>query len=161
MRDELTYKLSIELGKEIASESQVVYVLSRIRKLLELNPPKDRYQRLKFFCDWTLHTQINNTKSVEDVIKGILGNQEGAGHELAIHFNALHKELKAFLGEYGLPMALYASDKSLQDFNKLLSEIYADTPLMIGKEYKLTWTRPSIEDGTDGAFKKDVITAGF
>lgn len=64
MKNDIKDKLSIELKKPINGEPQVIYILSRIRKLLDLNHKKDgAYRILRFYCNWALHTEIQKLKT--------------------------------------------------------------------------------------------------
>ncbi|HEY0757887.1 MAG TPA: hypothetical protein VGD59_01390 [Acidisarcina sp.] len=61
MKSDITNKLTKELGQEIVSERQVVYILVELRKLLETQGlDKDtRYRALMFSCDWAAHSKLN------------------------------------------------------------------------------------------------------
>jgi len=48
-REQIIDKLNTELLKGIKNEPQVVYILSRIRKLLEIREEKDKYKLLNFY----------------------------------------------------------------------------------------------------------------
>lgn len=54
----IVQKLQDELTSQIERESQVVYILVEVRKLLEISNLKDQYVVLQFFCDWALHTKL-------------------------------------------------------------------------------------------------------
>jgi hypothetical protein len=58
MRDSLITKLKSEIEKGISSESQVVYIMIEIRKLLEKTNQEEvgLYETVKFYCDWLAHT---------------------------------------------------------------------------------------------------------
>jgi hypothetical protein len=71
-------KLRAEIHSGIIKESQVVYLLAGIRKILEReNPPSEKYFYLKFHCDWTLHAKLD---------------RKPAQHVLS-HFNVAHLPL--------------------------------------------------------------------
>ena len=61
MTPDIVSKITKELGQTIVSESQVVYILVEIRKLLELKgADKDaHYRALIFCCDWAVHPKLN------------------------------------------------------------------------------------------------------
>ena len=58
MTNDIIRKLQGELNIPIERESQVVYILVEVRKLLDSEGVRDRYITLKFFCDWALHTKL-------------------------------------------------------------------------------------------------------
>lgn len=75
MKLEMIDKLSRELKKEMSEECRVVYILSRIRKVLELENSKNKYKVLNFYCNWSLHAKIDNTKPVREFIKSFIINK--------------------------------------------------------------------------------------
>jgi hypothetical protein len=58
MTNDIVRKLRDELNISIERESQVVYLLVEIRKLLDSEGIKDKYVTLKFFCDWAVHIKL-------------------------------------------------------------------------------------------------------
>lgn len=137
---EIIEKLKSELGKEIESESQVVYILSRIRKYLELTNQKKRYKYLNFYCNWALHAKIDRTESVADILRGI-SSQTVEGIRF-LTFEHLKEDLKKFFKDNDI--AENALDKQWLKFARLLVDIYSDTPLEFYPEDKkiLTITKP-------------------
>lgn len=61
MIPDIVRKLSNELAETITSESQVVYILVELRKLLERNAllKEERFRALRFCCDWTVHSKLD------------------------------------------------------------------------------------------------------
>lgn len=61
MTPDIANKLAQELGQDIVSERQVVYILVELRKLLESKDlDRDgRYRALIFCCDWAVHPKLN------------------------------------------------------------------------------------------------------
>src|ERR1700688_2050020 len=51
-------KLEVLLGAGITTETQVVYLMVAIRKLLEQQQAKKQYEYLTFHCDWALHSKL-------------------------------------------------------------------------------------------------------
>lgn len=130
MWNDIKDKLHVELSGEIKSEAQVIYILSRIRKILEIENDKE-LKVLKFYCDWALHSEIDNTQPVKEMLDGII-NKTGDEHWVDfVSFKLLHKELGDFLKKHGLPVTICESTDQRNMFNMFLSEIYGDTPLII------------------------------
>jgi hypothetical protein len=132
-QEEILRKLNAALTEDIQNEYQVVYIHSRIRKYLELKDKKSKYKFLNFYCNWALHSKINRTEPVADVLREFI---KGTDENKFLTFDHLTKDLEAFLNEHGL------SDKILKDrdnflrFEKLLIDIYSDTPLEVFPEEK-------------------------
>jgi hypothetical protein len=102
MKNDIRNKLQGELIKQIEGEPQVVYILSRIRKIIEIDKKEDDYAKLKFYCDWALHSKINNVGAMREILDGIIARDGKAGMDLTMQFDTLHGEIKRFLKEYGL-----------------------------------------------------------
>jgi hypothetical protein len=67
MERAIAYKLTQELGQEIDSERQVVYILVELRKLLEQQrlDKDERYQSLMFCCNWAAHSKMSRSAANE------------------------------------------------------------------------------------------------
>ncbi len=139
MVNDIIEKLRIEFEKLITEEVQVIYILSRIRKILEIDGKEKKYKKLKFYCDWSLHSQIDNIDPIKELL-GIVVS--GEPHEASDFFNykPLDEELKQFLQEYNISSKIYESNKNERLFKEILTRIYSDTPLVIKnvKKTKIT-----------------------
>ena len=151
-KNEILEKIKKELDTEISSECQVVYILSRIRKYLEILNENDKkidrkYKYLKFFCDWALHSKINRTKH----IKEILPNPNTPRRKTFVFFKKLRCELGSFLSETGLPRQIVKDEKKWQTLLILLNGIYADTPLIVRSQDgldEIVIIEPEIKNGS-------------
>jgi len=140
MKTELLSKLQIELNKEIKTEPQVVYILSRVRKILELDKNQNNYKKLKFYCDWALHAEIDKaTKTFQTELKNFVEGDLAAGDKV-ITFQHFHEDFLAFLDAYKISPTNYLHADNKFEFWKLLAQIYSDTPLIVtvSKRYKIT-----------------------
>jgi hypothetical protein len=155
MRNEIQRKLQVELNKTIEGEPQVVYILSRIRKMLEIDgKQKEReYAKLKFYCDWALHPSINNVGAVREILDGVVARETRAGANLTMQFKLFHEEFKKFMQEHGLSTTIYDSQENKFQFEKNLSQIYADTPLIIDGKIEIRWYSQAGENSFGGSFK--------
>lgn len=136
MKNDIKTKLKRIFGKECFEESDVVYILSRIRKILEIDNKEKKYGKLKFYCDWALHKQIDNTNSVSEDLKNF-PEDTLASHKF-LNYEVFNKELKAFLKEYKIETNIYENLKNKLRFQQKLTEIYSDTPLIIKEVKKIT-----------------------
>ncbi len=134
MRNDIQEKLSKELKRDLKYESQVVYILSRIRKLLEIENAKRKYKVLNFYSNWSLHSKIDRTEPVREILKEFI-EKKGERHGF-IFYTDFEKELKAFLTEHGLPILRPSKIKKFKD---LLSKTISDTPLeiLLGTKYRI------------------------
>src|SRR5580692_9997655 len=67
MQPEIIDKLQRQLAKGLADEAHVVYVMVEIRKLLEPSKTKKTdFPWLHLFCDWIVHTGIENKHEAAD-----------------------------------------------------------------------------------------------
>ena len=153
-------KLRKILQKDSFGEVEIVYILSRIRKLLEIDAKEKEYKKLKFFCDWALHKQIDNTDPVNEDLKNfddILVSYKFLQYEL------FDKEFKKLLKEYGIETTIYQSLKSILEFHQLLSEIYSDTPIIIKtiKRRKITIKKGELQAVNVGGMKVYVSPIEF
>jgi len=64
MKDEILEKLVAIKEKPSLEESEIQHLFVLARKLIERQPETDRanYALLKFYCDWTLHSEIEHSK---------------------------------------------------------------------------------------------------
>ena len=54
-------KLDLLLSTGIATEAHALQLMVLVRKLLELQNAKRRYEYLTFHCDWALHSKLEGT----------------------------------------------------------------------------------------------------
>lgn len=132
MKADIKLKLTDELAKDINTEIQVVYILSRIRKILEIDSKKEDYKVLNFYCNWCLHNKINDVRPVESVIKEFI--TDPIGDHGFLDFVPFDKEFKRFLKEYEINTNIYSSVQKEHIFKNILVQIYSDTPLIVESE---------------------------
>ncbi len=139
---EIEEKLRSELSKKIKNELQVIYILSRIRKILEIRKVKSKYQILNFYCNWSLHSKISKTdgNNVNKLLKEFIENPK-TRYKLNLHIQ-FFEELSKFLQDYSLPNL--SKDQS-NSFNFILGQILSDTPVevIVGTKYKITFSKPN------------------
>lgn len=68
MVKDIKRKLAQAVGMKIGSEEQVVYILVEVRKILDTDPPPGDYYALKFYCDWAVHT-ILDQKGAQTIVR--------------------------------------------------------------------------------------------
>lgn len=128
MQNQIISKLGSILSNEIKSEPEVVYILSRIRKIWETMGKPYKYNKLIFYCDWALHTNIDSTGRVEDELRQFIDN---VFENDFIDFKHFRNEFKVFLEEFNLPKYIVEENEKFNNFRKILIDIYSDTPLYL------------------------------
>jgi len=148
-REQIYYKLQKELEKDVLEESQVVYILSKIRKLLEIYKIQGKYKFLNFYCNWAFHSKIDRTEKVSKIlIDFINGNQR----ERFLTFKEFISELKTFLEEFELPTKIIEIEKNYYHFLNILLDIYSETPLSVYSEKKKIIIRKPDEEIKNSPF---------
>ncbi len=127
-KEEIKTKLQDVLIKEELDEVDIVYILRSIRKILDINRNKE-YKKLRFYCNWALHIQINNTDMVSEELRNFPDDVVSSNKFL--NYKIFHEELKKFLKKYSFKTNLYKNYDNVFKFNKLLTDIYIDTPLVV------------------------------
>ena len=129
-QEQILEKLTNRLTTVPATETDVVYILSRIRKILEQKKYPEKYCRLNFYCNLALHSKIDRPpKSIKDLLWGIKNG--GPNNSIFEFTNQLHEQLREFIKEFGLPDTIYKEPHGVKHFNQLLFGIYSDTPIII------------------------------
>lgn len=145
MQTQILDKLRKELQKDIRNEAQVVYILSRIRKMLELGKHKSKYPILNFYCNWVLHSEINDTegKSVNFMLREFIEKPEEK-YKMSFHLK-FQEQFKKYLDQNGLPIP---SKKNMKQLRFQLQKIISDTPIFVktGTRYKIAFREPANKD---------------
>lgn len=143
MKDEITYKLTdfLHRTEKFTEESQVVWVLVELRKLLDHYGSGARMVR--FYADWSVHISKDRIgkefKSVCEAIYKNAADKINAPHPLAVddieivqfaHGNVLAAELEQFLKEKGLPDHLVTRDETWNSFVNLLVKVLENQPVI-------------------------------
>ena len=141
-RIEIVGKLDDFFNKHtpFTEECHVLYTLVEIRKILDRENNR-KYPILRFYCNWSVHTDKDSTREMEAVMKDIYEDIEkqianpalvGMGGKTKVigfmYMEDLQAEIEKFLQEYQLRISL--TEKSIWlEFVKLLVKILADQPI--------------------------------
>jgi hypothetical protein len=141
MESAIIVKLRDELELDLQRESQVLYILAEIRKLIEHR--KDRglsdYSELKFYCNWALHIRIDrDDKNVTtlfdgvDVLEGISFEDyvQSSFFNLVSNFQLMRSSLGQFLAEHKLPTKIIDTDSNWNTFLFLFCGVISEVPLV-------------------------------
>lgn len=141
MKNNIKEKLQNVLNKDGLEEIDVVYILSRIRKLLEIDKNRTDFKILNFYCNWALHSQIDDTDSISKILE-----EPGKAVFSLMHlYPDFDKEFKEFLSQHNLTTKIFSNKLTHTKFHHLLSEIYSDTPIIIKTTRKKRVTFTKIE----------------
>jgi len=133
-KSQIIEKLSKKLSESLSSEADVVYVLSRTRKIIEIDNLKESYGVLNFYCNFALHSKIDRIpKKIHDMFIKIKdgGVYPNNYTKTIIGFEDFHKDFQKFIKEKELPEYIYKTAGEIKKFNNLLTAIYSDTPVTI------------------------------
>jgi len=68
MIQNLKQKIQDTIRAGFKSETEIVYLMVNIRKIIELDNSYEKFQYLNFYCNWILHSKLNH-KFAQEVIK--------------------------------------------------------------------------------------------
>ena len=139
MQNDILAKLRGEIESGITRESQVVYILAGIRKLLEQLDDPEEFDHLKFYCDWALHSKLKGNPAqkilgiLEPVYACLLKGEEipdtSDGCKLS-KMEFLQEELSIFLNRFDIKdFSKHGNDWVMFIF--LFSRVVEDCPLVI------------------------------
>ena len=140
-RHSIVEKLALHLGKPVATEPDVVYLLVELRKMLEHDNTKGRFPVLNFHCNWVVHTTLSDSAVAEKIVRhfdelpNLLENVRNghlpipAAMERLLNQQQLRKELGECLNSYGLPSTVCEDDWI--NFSDSLCRVIEDCPLEI------------------------------
>jgi len=132
MLNDIKDKLRSNLEKEIADECQVVYILSRMRKLIEIDGTRNKYKVLNIYCNWSLHSRIDRTEEVKDILDEFVSKKEKR-HILLFFTHFIDEFNKFTTNELGITK----DERYIGRFVAILREIISDTPIKL-KKVKIT-----------------------
>src|SRR3989344_2830881 len=138
MEDNIKSKLKIELKKPIEGESQVVYILTCIRKILDYNQQlSSKYTNLRFYSNWALHIEINKDHQIFKTIaphlmEALVTKSEAEGN-IAVGklISSFDTDFLSFLKELNLPQTCYDSEDKKVKFRHHLLNVMKDIPVIV------------------------------
>lgn len=129
MQSKITQKIINILKSKNLDESKLIDVLSKIRKIIELNNSKEKYKIVYLYSCWALHTKINDTKALEEL--GLFLGDDNFEREVKFMSHGyFFTEVEEFFKEYSINIVLDVYEKTVMA--DLLNEIFSNTPLIVG-----------------------------
>ncbi len=137
MEDHLIAKIRRELDCGITTESQAVYLLVELRKLLDRNRENTKpYNSIRLYSDWAVHVSLKGPQAQEIVKKadafypklmnGSMSEDEKADFARIFSLDTFRDELNQFLQVKKLPLF---SDTGWNAFLACFLSVIEDCPL--------------------------------
>jgi len=138
MEDQIVAKIRREIERGITTESQAVYVLVEIRKLLDRDRLANRpYDSIRLYSDWVVHVALEGPRAQEIVktadtlypklVTGTLSESERAQFSRLFSLHAFREELGQFLQTKNIPPM---SDEGWNSFLASFLNVIEDCPLL-------------------------------
>lgn len=128
-------KLRREFRKGIRNESQVVYVLVEIGKLLEQTKQKDKYPIINFYRNWVVHSKLTSSAMASNIVFDFdefikTGNTVLPSQlKEMVSPKGLLEEMNKLLTIHKIRFPAYKNRKAWKTFIKHLAEVIVEVPL--------------------------------
>jgi hypothetical protein len=138
MTPEIIRKLNEFLTSHVPfiEECEAVYLMVELRKLLDREHPKDRFAKVRFYCDWMVHTQKDgNQDAVRDIMEELndcLNNDNQHLQEDIMSFFSLvelRKEMFNLFKIHGLQTQICQDDGYWNRFVDEFIQVLTDQPI--------------------------------
>lgn len=143
-RTEIIKKLNdfLRTHDPLTEECQVVYLMVEIRKVIDHEKSDATYPLLKFYGDWTVHTEKSYiTPEIKRVMEAMYKTAETdianpalrkAGSPIIqfAYMEGLGQEMKSFLENHGVDPYLTQEKSRWLEFVKLLVKILENQPII-------------------------------
>lgn len=152
MKRQILEKLDNSL-RNFKSEADVVYILTRIGKILEIDEKKQDYPVINFYRNWSVHKQIDDVGNVRHYLEDFIHNKEN--RDSLLFHKPLFEELNLFSKNYSVSNL---SGEQAADFAYLLGKVISDTPVFIKFDrthYEISISEPVSRDQS-GTYKISV-----
>lgn len=138
-KEEIIEKMNKFLTKYpvFTEDCHVVYLLVELRKLLDRdNDPN--FLLVRFYCDWTVHTQKDrNIEVIKEIVDKIDACYSASSHHPIkdegifdfLNMNALKIELKELFNKHYLPISIFEND-SWSVFVDILTGVLSGQPIL-------------------------------
>lgn len=143
-QDEIVEKLNKFLidHDPIVEECQIVYLMVEVRKVIDHEKSNKTYPLLKFYSDWTVHTEKDQItpeikqmmevmyKTAESEIKNPALRKAGSPIMQFAYMEGLGQEMKAFLENHDIDSTLATKEDKWLEFIKLLVKVLENQPII-------------------------------
>jgi len=135
-----TAELKRLLGQAELTKSDVAFLMSRVRNLLEERRLESKYSVLNLFCNWTVHPKIDRSmvcfRMLERLTDNILKHKDSPPD--SVFFAAvtetlavlqLRDQFVGFCSEFSVPDSFCSDADIWKRFFSMLASILVDTPI--------------------------------
>jgi len=143
-RDEIVEKLNNFLTSHnpVTEECQIVYLMVEVRKIIDHEKSNKKYPLLKFYSDWTVHTEKDYVtpemkkmmevmyKTAEIEIENPALRKAGSPIMQFAYMEGLGKETKDFLENHGMDSTLTTQKDKWLAFIMLLVKVLENQPII-------------------------------
>jgi len=133
MKEQIVEKLKHVLSKPIDSESQVVYVMAELRKILEHMNLKNKRPYLNLYCSWVLHVKIDSSSTAKRILEELEGDEiiDDIAFIRLIGANQLRSDILTLIREdkLDIPRDNFEVDSNWRNFRRLLQRVILNCPL--------------------------------
>lgn len=141
MEDELVAKMHRRIEAGIGCEEDLLFLLVKMRKLLERKELMRDYPVLLFYCDWSVHARMDRQGAeqmlqlVDELIDRHRKGNRDALRETArlLSLAGLRVEIARFCKQFGLPLYLITDEDIWDRFRELFVENISDCPLILNR----------------------------
>jgi len=150
MISEIVEKLNNAVSHSPLEEAHVQHIFTLARKLIKKVTSTDRnkYSLLNFYCNWTMHTEIDESEEgalvlarihriILDQLKKSDNSSMADDITAALSFEQLRTELNALISACGGNHETFSQTK-WDEIIPILAEIISQCPLKIGKKKYLS-----------------------
>jgi len=127
-------KLKRRIRSGIACEEDAVFLMVKVRKLLEREGLKETLTTITFYCDWSVHTVMNGTgaQTILGIIDQFVADDLPSLRKFiqqTLSLSSLRDEFRDLCNRYELPLELVESEKQWLGFRDLLAANLSDCDL--------------------------------
>jgi hypothetical protein len=131
------------LGRTTLSASEVVHLLVEIRNLIDGLKDRSRYPVLRFFCDWTVHRQLDRNVAAREILAEFANVAETTMQRRKVlpatmnrlspilSLNRLRDEMTLILAEHRLDNTLCCRLARWGQFVSTYVDLISRTPLVM------------------------------
>ena len=131
----------LRIHPQLTEECQVVYLMVEIRKIIDHEKSSSTYPLLKFYSDWTVHTEKDHiSPEIQQMMEAIYKTAKSdianpalrkAGSPIMqfAYMEGLGQEMKSFLENHGVDPSLATKKDKWIEFVKLLVKILENQPI--------------------------------
>lgn len=122
-------------------EGDAAYLITEVRKILEMTAGQADFPYLNFFCNWALHTSIDRSDIPVEILRrlsnliiyGRQNVQEWIRPLERATFGEFRKELTSFLRKHALPHGLVRGNREWKQFLEAFIPLIVDSPIELNQ----------------------------